>query len=376
MMRSLYSGVAGLKNHQTRMDVIGNNIANVNTTAYKTSRVVFQDIFSQTLRSAGGVTSASGGTNATQVGLGVILSAIDIVHTTGTTQVTDKTSDLMIDGDGFFVIQGADQLLYTRAGNLLMDAEGNLVTTDGNYVLGLAGKWAQAYDTDGTTRLYNQKQKTTTNTAGDEVGLYYYYTDDGSGNLTATEITLEDFAAGLLDGSISDPLDANGIAITDASKITAYPVLEDDLTNPLMTWEASTKLNLDGTINQADLTKINLSGFISIAFDSSGKITGLDANGERQTIGYLAIANFTNASGLEKVGSSQYAATPNSGDPVYSQASTNGTGKVISGALEMSNVDLASEFTDMIITQRGFQANSRIITTSDTMLEELVNLKR
>jgi flagellar hook protein FlgE len=296
MMRSLYSGISGLKNHQTRMDVIGNNIANVNTAGFKASRTIFQDIYSQTSRSAAApVVDGAGGTNPMQIGLGVKLATIDVLHTPAAIQRTDRELDVMIEGDGFFAVSetaadiGDTAVYYTRAGNFYLDAEGNLVTASGMFVRGVMG------------------------------------TDAGVVTIPAT-----------------------GIA-------------EEDLTTIYIT---------PGT-------------YSSIAIDSSGVIQGTDASGAKVQIAAIAVATFINPAGLEKMGDSLYAATPNSGAvggdptaPTYFQAGTNGAGAINPGGLEMSNVDIATEFTDMIVTQRGFQANSRIITVSDTLLEELVNLKR
>ena len=336
MMRSLYSGVSGLRNHQTRMDVIGNNIANVNTVGYKTSRVVFQDVYSQTSKVAGAPSTESGGTNPIQIGLGVTLAAIDVLHTSSATQRTDNPTDLCIEGDGFFVVQGATQLLYTRAGNLYIDNLGNLVTAGGNYLMGLQS-------------------------------INY-----------VLDVTDPDNPLIVLDsGTPPQPVDPTGDPTYDAANYEikfgpsplAYEMIDptgavDDINN------YSTK------INRSALTHINLTGFTGISIDEYGVIRGLDEDGEKQIIAKIALATFTNPAGLEKKGNSQYAASANSGQPVFSDPYTFGAGKTLPGGLEMSNVDLAAEFTDMIVTQRGFQANSRIITTSDSLLEELVNLKR
>ena len=307
MMRSLYSGVSGLKNHQTRMDVIGNNIANVNTIGYKTSRVIFQDIYSQNVKAASqgdydtSVDPATagnyGGTNPAQIGLGVTLAAIDIIHTSAATQRTDNPTDLAIEGDGFFIIHPnntveyeldgdvdtdgggyIDGYLYTRAGNFYLDNQGRVVTASGNFVMG--------------------------------------YTYDVP----------------------ADPTDPS-------------------------------------VIDMEELSIIDLSGYTGISFDSTGTVWARVGE-EKVAVAQVALAMFTNTAGLEKKGESYYASTGNSGRAFATVANTNGAGKINPGGLEMSNVDLASEFTDMIVTQRGFQANSRIITTSDTLLEELVNLKR
>ncbi|NLT57779.1 MAG: flagellar hook-basal body complex protein [Clostridiales bacterium] len=311
MMRSLYSGISGLRNHQTRMDVIGNNIANVNTAGYKTSRVVFQDIYSQNLRGASAGGTNIGGTNPMQIGLGVTLAAIDVLHNPAATQITDNPTDLAMEGDGFFVIQGSTvpvddgsgnityehELLYTRAGNFYVDNAGNLVTSGGNFVLG----YAMGHD--------------------DTTGLYFPVADP------------------------ADPTSGDALDFTDQAAV------------------------------KGALTNINLQDKTGIYFDQDGVVWCIEGE-ERVALFQVSIGMFTNNGGLEKRGESFYAVTGNSGGAKFTIASNDGAGKVKPGALEMSNVDLASEFTDMIVTQRGFQANSRIITTSDTLLEELVNLKR
>lgn len=262
MIRSLNAAISGLKNHQTKMDVIANNIANVNTTAYKSSSVSFQDVFSQTIKPASEPTTVAGGTNPQQIGLGVTTAAIEADFTSSSIDTTGRPLDLALDGDGFFVVNDGSGTYFTRAGNFSLDSDENIVNPNG------------------------------------------FYLQDDSG----------------------------------------------------MT--------------------INTAGYEDVAIDSYGKVTGLDSSGERKDIAVIGIATFANNNGLVKVGGNLYQESQNSGDATIETAEDNGLVKVRSGSLEMSNVDLASEFTDMIITQRGFQANSRVITTSDTLLEELVNLKR
>lgn len=278
MMRSLYSGITGLRNHQTRMDVIGNNIANVNTVGFKYSRTVFEDLYSQTLSGASSPTTSRGGTNPLQVGLGVTLGSIDVVHTQSAAEYTGRPLDTMLGGDGFFVILQGTQQLYTRAGNFYLDKNDNLVTSDGSYVQGYE------CNTDGTM--------------------------------------------------VSPPADLSPIKVDEAT----YSYVE---------------------------------------IDDKGYIVGtLRSSGELEYIGRLKIATFSNNEGLAKVGGNYYRETTNSGTPNEGVAGAEGIDILCPGALEMSNVDLAQQFTDMIVTQRGFQANSRTITVSDTMLEELINLKR
>ena len=330
MMRSLYSGITGLRNHQTRMDVIGNNIANVNTIGYKSSRVIFQDIFSQTLQTGSTNQAANyglGGTNPLQVGLGARLASIDVLHSPAPMQRTDRALDMMINDDGYFVIGvpnpahpdpfGLDDAidpdddtipkftyLFTRAGDFKLDNEGYLVSSHGNYVMGYT---MRPYDEDGAP-ITDMETHT---------GKVFYRSD--------LDIWIEDG---------SDPESKpNPVAIKIESDQVGFAV--------------------------------NIDGIVSIVQDN-----------KELPIYQLALAMFSNPEGLLKAGNSLYRESSSSGSSNLTIAKNYGAGTVSSGGLEMSNVDLASEFTDMIVTQRGFQANSRIITVSDTMLEELVNLKR
>lgn len=287
MMRALYSGITGLRNHQTRMDVIGNNISNVNTSGYKASRVVFQDIYSQTLSPASGSTTNNGGINPKQVGLGSSIASIDVLHTPSASQYTGVPLDLSIQGSGFFVVRNNGQEFYTRAGNFGTDNNNNLVTGNGSFVLGYMGTTAP-----------------------------------GSPAGTPVPIQIADYY--------------KDVAIDEKGVITGIDGRETIGTPP---------------VDNPDYKK-------------------------NVTIGYIAIATFNNENALEKVGQNAYRSSSNSGTATYNTPGNGVAGKVNPGTLEMSNVDLASEFTDMIVTQRGFQANSRIITTTDSMLEELVNLKR
>ena len=275
MLRSLYSGVSGLRSFQTKLDVIGDNIANVNTVGFKGSRVMFHDVLSQTVAGATGPADDRGGTNPRQIGLGTTTGSIDVLHTPGSWMTTNVPTDLAIEGEGFFVVEDqTGQRFLTRAGNFYIDADRNLVTSGGLRVVG----------TDGNTI-----------------------------QLGNPNIDIESFEIGR-DGTITVTL-ANGATL-----------------NP-----------------------------------------------------QIALVKLDNPAGLQKVGNSLYSPTPNAdsditdSDSILENLSTpgeDGTGQLITGVLEMSNVDLAAEFTEMIVAQRAFQANSRIITTSDEVLQELVNLKR
>ncbi|MED4750128.1 flagellar basal body rod protein FlgG [Brevibacillus choshinensis] len=274
MLRSMYSGISGLRGFQTKLDVIGNNIANVNTVGFKKGRVMFQDILSQNIQGASAPTDGGkGGTNPTQIGLGAKIGSIDTVFNAGSPMTTNLPTDLSIEGDGFFVVKDGENGLtyFTRAGNFTRDMNGTLVNPQGMVVQAAGG-----------------------------------------GAITISRDTY-----------------------------TSYSIGQD------------------------------------------GKVIGVTPDGTLEEIATIGVMGFNNPGGLKKVGNSLYENTVNAGDvnggdPNTPLEPSDDLIKVniIAGQLEMSNVDLSEEFTEMIVAQRGFQANSRIITTSDTVLEELVNLKR
>lgn len=318
MMRSLFSAVSGLKSHQTAMDVVGNNVSNVNTTGYKSSRAVFQDIYSQTISSATAPTATTGGINARQVGLGVSISAIGMNMTEGSTQSTSYPLDFAVSGEGFFVVDdGSGSYGYTRNGALTLDADGYLVTATGDYVMAVL----EDNDGDPSTSLIEN---------GDEAVTVDPVTGAVTPLFTKIKLlgTVVDTAASVTYRYDDYAVDANGVVTATVS------TLDTSTTPPTVT------------------------------------------DTEVRSIGRLVLATFNNTAGLEKIGSSYYHESSNSGAAGYNFANYGGAGSLTSGSLEMSNVDLATELTNMIITQRGFQANSRVITTSDTLLEELINLKR
>lgn len=304
MLRSMYSGISGLKNFQTKLDVIGNNIANVNTFGFKKGRVTFKDMISQSVAGASAPGDTRGGVNPKQVGLGSQIAAIDTIHTQGNLQTTGRTLDLSLSGDGYFVVgegsaaAGAtaiDNLSYTRAGNFYLDSNGDLVTGDGLFVVG--------------------------------------------------------------EGSSGFPVLASTLAGAPAAALGTTTV-------------TTTKINIPS--DAKDLT-IGSDGTVSYI---AGPSTAVGAAGDLIVAGKIVLSKFSNTSGLQKTGANLYKPTTNSGDPLYDYANVSGIGFIEPGTLEMSNVDLSEEFTEMIVAQRAFQANTRIITTSDEVLQELVNLKR
>jgi flagellar hook protein FlgE len=389
------------------MDVIGNNIANVNTPGYKSSRVTFQELFSQTLRGAGSPSGASeterGGTNPMQVGLGVSIASIDTIHTPGNLQPTSRPTDLAIEGNGFFVVRDGETLAYTRVGNFSLDGDGILVDSEGRKVMGWRSSSDGTLSTDGeldtlrivigeemgaqaTTRTEWIKNldaeaatgdsKTTSVTVYDVQGKAYSIQVD----FVKTGTNQWTWQAYLPDGTTTGPHlitfneDGSFLSVVEDT----FSFASDGAGTVTVTMDFSKLTQVAGHMTvEAGVTDGWPAGTLeSFSFDSNGVITGFYSNGRIQVLGQVAVANFRNPSGLLKTGKNLYIESNNSGRVDLGAAGTGGRGTIAPSALEMSNVDLAEEFTQMIITQRGFQANSRVITVSDELLQELVNLKR
>ncbi|MEB7505637.1 flagellar hook protein FlgE [Arthrobacter koreensis] len=387
MLRSLYSGISGLRSHQTMLDVTGNNIANVNTTGYKATAVQFQDTLSQLTQGATAPGANNGGGNPAQVGLGVLVSGITTNFSQGSAQSTGRATDMMISGDGYFVTKQGTQTTYTRAGAFDLDAEGRLVTTDGKIVQGWTGvngvintggavgnvqlpdgAIAPAVATSQATVGGNLPSETAV--GGSFVRDMDVY--DANGVATVVPLTFTRTAGGWTasaGGASVDLAFANGIQdAANADTLTVNGV----------------QVNLTGLTSYAGVSTASVTGqngraagtLESFSISKDGTIIGSFTNGAKQSLARIAVATFTNPAGLEKAGNSGYTATVNSGNPVLGGPGDPGMGNAIAGSLEMSNVDLSQEFTNLIVAQRGFQANARIITTSDEVLQELTNLKR
>ena len=430
MMRSLFAGVSGLRNHQVRMDVIGNNVANVNTVAFKAGRVTFKEGFAQLLQGASRPPGDHGGINPIQVGLGMQIGSIDQLFIQGNIETTGANTDLALQGDSFFVVAKGNEHYYTRSGNFQVDADGRLVSpTNGFVVQGRMFENGKPLDGIRDIRLpFGQK---TAASATTRVAL--------AGNLDAS--------APAFTGSPADPLDrarpenARSFAktsITVYDGLGAKPELKIDMwKTDAATWSGAVAqqdmidagvtnfggasgtfdFNTDGTIQTPDPLPVisftppgttavsvtldpgsgvnGLSQFAgtttavlrdqdgyaagtlqNFTIDRTGLITGAFTNGVNVSLAQIVLADFNNPGGLLRVGDNMYATSGNSGGAVLGFALEGSQSFITSGALEMSNVDLAQEFTNMIVAQRGFQANSRVITNADEMLQEVVNLKR
>lgn len=521
MMKSLYSGVAGLKVHNQRMDVVGNNISNVNTTAYKASAVTFKDIFYQNKSNASVGTAVAGGTNANQIGYGAALGAIKQNMTQSGLTYSDSYTECAIQGEGFFQVMDENgNTFYTRSGVFDVDNYGNLVDPNGNIVLGVSGDPTGVGASSQRINLYvpsveNNTANVTKSVDGYEVTISAAdYGEDGNITLTITnsdvpfavqngstlaiqmDLDREYADATAFQNAVNAAITAGGVTFPDGvlplefnflgmpatqadraaraasntlsyrsdgataddvyltftasqagESANAYEInLRTSATSTITTarWESNVLLvtipstgasaneiqtaitnasngevsrqftvtgnaiNITQAANIGDLNlRVGMTGgadnFFKNIAESLGtvKLTGGRIAAEQTTqdlkqifiddkgviygvhevhgtiaMGRIDIVTFENPTGLEQVGTSYWTESLSSGDPTVKIAGDDGSGSIVSGALEMSNVDLSQEFSDMIITQRGFQANSRVITVSDTMLEELVNLKR
>ena len=411
MLRSLFSGISGLRAHQTMLDVTGNNIANVNTTGFKSSQTQFQDTLSQVLTNAGGAQEGVGGTNPAQVGLGVRVAGITTNFQQGAAQLTNRSTDMMISGDGFFVVRKGAEQLYTRAGAFDFDARGQLVTPDGGLVQGWAAAADGTIDVNGpltdmrlpiATLMGAQPSGTATfegnlpadATAGDPLASppvpatvlnRSIDVHDAAGTVRSLGMSFTRTATGwdITAAVAGTAQTATGSISFNADGTTRSAVLPTMPADPT-TGMAALTVDLATVTGFAGLTTVEASGqdgraagtLQSFTINADGTLLGSFSNGLKQALGRVSLATFTNPSGLEKNGGSLFGTTVNSGDPQIGAAGSGGRGELSGGTLEMSNVDLSAEFTNLIIAQRGFQANSRVITTSDELLQELVNLKR
>ena len=463
MMRSLYSGVSGLQNHQTRMDVIGNNISNVNTTGFKRGRVNFQDMISQQLSGAAKPTDEIGGVNAKEVGLGMTVASIDNIFNQGYLQSTGVSTDIAIQGNGFFVLKSGEESFYTRNGAFGLDMNGTLVnpatgmrvqgwmaedvngqmmvstaatptdlvipvgskdpakeTTNVNFACNLnkntpeilegaspedivKGTWGteqKIYDSFGNEHMLSVTFRRVVGTPNqweatvniDEDNADFTQTrvglgsTDGMGNTFI--VSFDNY------GALQSVTDSAGNVTNPEGQVviqTSFAVPDSNVDEEGNPYRQTLNINL-GTIGSFKDTITQSSsksttkafyqdgytmGYLdNFKIDSSGVITGVYSNGTNRTIGQIAMASFTNQQGLEKAGDNTYVESNNSGMARIGESGVAGKGTLMAGALEMSNVDLSEQMTDMIVTQRGFQSNAKTIQTADTLLETVLSLKR
>ncbi|MDR2313791.1 MAG: flagellar hook protein FlgE [Spirochaetaceae bacterium] len=466
MMRSLYSGVSGLQNHQTRMDVVGNNIANVNTTGFKKGRVNFHDMLYQQLAGAARPTEDLGGINPKEVGLGMSVASIDTIHLQGALQTTGVETDLALMGTGFFVLKSGDQTYYTRAGAFGLDNQGTLVNPsngmrvqgwmvqnlDGQQILNVSrdvedliipvGSKDPARATTNVNFACNLNKETpqipenptpgqveqgTWRTqvkiydafgAAHDLQVEFVRVPDAPNTWNAT-VTVDpasdpptNASAGLgeeapaaggpavftltfsNDGLLLSAVDGAGNESGGAGELVmnvAYDVLDTtpgadgapirqvftlNLGEVGGYTRAITQYAEDSSTKVREQDGYGMGYLDNFKIDENGIITGVFSNGTNRVLGQVALASFSNQGGLEKAGENNFVQSTNSGLANIGPARVAGKGNIKAGTLEMSNVDLADQFVDMIVTQRGFQANSRTIQTADQLLQELLTLKR
>ncbi len=421
MLQALLAGVASIKAQQTRMNVIGNNLANVNTTAYKGARVIFQDMLAQTMRGATRPNGSLGGTNSIQFGLGVTVAGTDVNNEQGSLNATNRPTDLSIQGNGYFMVSNSDRIGYTRDGAFDLDANGDLIhratgerlvgwtanpatgLIDPNSVVGpasslnipLGSRTSVQVTTNAimSGNLDNREAITglplppTTDPAWRNSTLRVYDTLGQQHDVTLHMIKSADNtwewqvsaqAPSTVSGSGTLVFGANGtltsgspgsITVTPGSGGAPAFTLDVDFANIS---QLATETQVQ-TSSQNGFPPGSLNGF---SIGSDGTISGIFSNGLTRTLGKIAMAIFPNTNGLDRVGANMWRPTDNSGEPYIGEPRSGGRGMISSGFLEQSNVDIGSEFTDLIITQRGFQANTRVVTTVDEMLQELINMKR
>lgn len=344
MLRSLYSGISGMKVNQTKLDVIGNNLANVSTTAFKGSRVNFSTTISQTLGSASAASDSLGGVNGKQIGLGAQISSIDKIMSQGSMQSTSRSLDVAVDGSGYFMVATGpaltggntdaitikdngvenmpanNSLAYTRDGSFVLDNEGNLLTSKGYRVLGFA---METTDPQQNTKIDNI---------------------DDNGNVLYVE-----------SNNSTKAIDDKLVSLKIPDKVT--------------------KIDKAGKETQVAVKSFNIS--------SDGLITGVLETGEITALGQIAMSSFKNEVGLTDIGNNMYEPSGSSGAAIISSGknsptnrNSSGYGDILQGYLEMSGVDMAEQFTDMIVATKAFQAAGKTITTGDEILSEIINLKR
>lgn len=423
-LSSLYTGISGLDAYSQAMSVIGNNIANVNTVGFKASRISFEDILSQSL---------VGATGQFQIGRGVQVGSVQRLFSQSTFQTTSSATDLAIDGDGFFIVSRDGTTLYTRAGQFYLDEQGILVNHRGyalqGWMLDDQGSITSTLQDINLSNISSAPRATSrvvinvnldvneailTNPfdVTDPVNTSSYmtpitvYDATGNGHLVNVYFRKQDNDTwewhALLDGAeLEGGTPGNQEVAAGSLDFTDGKLQTETFTTPFSVQFFGTSgaqsidfdfgnsideggTGLDGStefaggsttkfLSQDGYTQGNL---ISIQIDNEGVVSGVFSNGQSRQVYQVALARFTSPWGLTSIGGNLFAETTHSGPPIVGEAGSSGLGQINSNSLELSNVDLATEFVEMIKTQQAFQANSRIITTTDQMLQEIVNLKR
>jgi flagellar hook protein FlgE len=425
MLRSLFSGITGLRAHQQMMDVTGNNIANVNSSGYKSQTAVFESVISQAVKAPGAPVqgganaAARGGVNGVQIGLGVQLAGVSTNFGQGSSQLTGVSTDFAIQGSGFFTTNNGTENLFTRAGSFTLDANGKLVSPDGSIVqgymadaVGVVNPNAAPEDVSlpiatllpavsSTTMKFSGNLSAAAAIGDTVVSSITTYDVLGAESQTAATFTKTGVGAWTVNlgtgagagATVALTFDGNGVLTNPAAvngtntiPVLNRPAIAAAAGPPVVVGVPVANFAVDVTglsqysaPSSAGITEQNGAGvgaLTTFTTTSDGQLIGIFSNGQKQALAQLAIATFNNPDGLEKVGDTSYRTTVNSGVALIGAATVGGRGSIQGGTLEMSNVDLASEFTNLIVAQRGFAANSRTMTAADEMLQELMSIKR
>lgn len=410
-LNALFVGATGLVTNSTALDIVGNNLANLNTTGFKTQRLLFKDVIYQTLSAGTGATDTIGGTNPLQFGFGVSVSSIDSILIQGTINQTGRGLDVAIQGAGFFVANDGTQNLFTRAGGFAIDSNGFLVDPSTGYRVqrfgtvgdgtfqtagdlnirvplgaGIAGVTTSTVDFRGNLSSALAVGGTAT------TSIQVFDAQSTSRTLTATftktGTNTFDLSTTIAGGTATPATTA--ITFDSAGVLVSPETIDVALTGLTGVADQTITLNL-GTAGQtvgltqfggdSTATAVTQDGSSSgtltdVSFDAAGNVVGSFSNGRTVPLAQLALASFTNPGGLVRVGQNYFAVSAASGAPLLGSAGQGGVGSVQGGALEAANVDIASEFTRLIIAQRGFQVNARTITAANDTLQELANIIR
>jgi len=405
--------LSGLAASSNALNIISNNLANLNTIGFKDQQANFQDLFYQTL-------GTSGSGDPIQMGAGTEIGSVTSNFTNGNIENTGVPTDVAITGNGMFVTQDpTGALQFTRAGNFAVNQQGQLVTSDGQNVMGYQavngvitpgqglaplqlgqGQISAPSATttmDQTTNLDASAATgatfSTPLTVYDSLGnshvLTFNYTKTGT-NAWSYQITIPAADTGgsgnpVVVGSGNLTFDTSGNLTSPTGSVTGISVtgLADGAANLSLTWNLTganggslmTQVASPSTTSATDQNGYASGTLQSYTIDSNGTIEGAFSNGQTQAIGQIALANFPNTQGLQLTGGNSYQATLASGQPVIGAPGAGGRGTLTGGALELSNVDISTEFTQLIVTQRGFEANARMVTTFDTVSNDTINLQ-
>ncbi len=406
ILTSLFSAVSGLDSYGNAMSVIGNNIANVGTVGFKSSRASFADLVSASL---------GGGSSANQVGLGVFLNDVQTSFTQGSLSNTGNSLDLAIDGGGFFQLRdNTGVTTYSRAGQFEVNNLGEIVDPSGRLlqgyqasttgvILGTVGNItlstatvppqatsaaaveanlnaastvpAAAFDAADPTTYNFSNGMTVYDTLGAQHQLRMYYVKDATANTWNLHSQID---GGATTAQTDLVFNSSGVLTGGGAQTFSLPIAGGAATPLSVAMDFSGMTQFGAASNLTNQTQDGFSSgsFQGFSIDSAGQVVAQFSNGQTSTLAQVVLSRFTNPDGLARSGENGFTETMESGAPLVGAPMNNGLGRLISQTIEQSNVDLGKEFVDMIITQRAFQANSRVITTSDEMLQELVNLKR